>query len=86
MYKKNFQDEASGLLFGTILGATMALGGLRALLGAKWAPGASPGGSQNAPGGPRGRKKFIAIFRGSEISHSQGVLVAHVGPPSGDWC
>ena len=28
-----------------------------ALLGAKWAPGGSPGGCQNAPEAPRGRKK-----------------------------
>ena len=35
-----------------------------ALLGAKWAPGASPGGSQNAPGGPRGRKKIHCYLPG----------------------
>ena len=32
-----------------------------ALLGANWARGGSPGGSQNAPRGPRGRKNFIVI-------------------------
>ena len=35
-----------------------------ALLGANWAPGASPGGSQDAPGGPRGRKKIHCYLPG----------------------
>ena len=33
-------------------------------MGANWAPGASPGGSQNAPGGPRGRKKVHCYLPG----------------------
>ena len=35
-----------------------------ALLGANWAPGAAPGGSQYAPGGPRGRKKIHCYLPG----------------------
>ena len=35
-----------------------------ALLGANWAPGASPGRSQDAPEGPRGRKKIHCYLPG----------------------
>ena len=35
-----------------------------ALLGANWAPGASPGGPQNAPGAIRGRKKIHCYLPG----------------------
>ena len=51
-----------------------------ALLGANWAPGASPGGSQDAPGGPRGRKKFIVIFRGASGEISQRDFTLPGGP------
>ena len=33
-------------------------------MGANWAPGASPGGSQNAPGAPRGRTKIHCYLPG----------------------
>ena len=51
-----------------------------ALLGANWAPGASPGGSQDAPGGPRGRKKIIVIFRGGSGEISQRDFTLPGGP------
>ena len=49
-------------------------------MGANWAPGASPGGSQDAPGGPRGRKKFIVIFRGASGEISQRDFTLPGGP------
>ena len=42
-----------------------------AVLGATWAAGSFPGGPQNSPAAPRGRKKNIAIFRGPSGDISQ---------------
>ena len=50
-----------------------------ALLGAKWAPGASPGGSQDAPGTSRGRKKINCFLPGGLRRNFQ----ARFHPPRG---
>ena len=50
-----------------------------ALLGAKWAPGASPGGSQDAPGAPQGRKKTHCYLPGGLRRNFQ----ARFHPPRG---
>ena len=51
-----------------------------ALLGAKWAPGASPGGWQNASKALWGRKKLIAISRGPSGEISQRDFTLPGGP------
>ena len=70
--QKSLKNEVVGLHFGSRIGPKMAL------LGAQWAPGPSPGGCQNAPEAPPGRKKTLPSSGGapekfsSESSPSQG--------------
>ena len=56
--------RSRGFIFAQI-GAKLASVGLRGPLGATWAAGAFPGGPQDAPGAPRGRKKIHCYLPGA---------------------
>ena len=64
---------------GSILHPKWLLEASGALLGANWAPGASPGGSQNAPGAPRGRNKIHCYLPGGLLRN----FPARFHPPRG---
>ena len=56
-----------------------------ALLGANWAPGASPGCSQNAPGDPRDRKKIHCYLPGGLRRNFQARFHPPRGSRGGLW-
>ena len=64
MSKKALKMKPRGSILAPQMVPKWLLEASGALLGADWAPGASPGGSQDAPGGPRGRKKIHCYLPG----------------------
>ena len=64
MFKQFLNMRPRGSILAPQMVSKWLLEASGALLGANWAPGASPGRSQDAPEGPRGRKKIHCYLPG----------------------